>query len=140
MLVENVMTPTIVIVRADASLAEAAAMMKEHNVGCLPVVEDNEIIGVISDRDMVVRAVAREMPPSQTPVRAVATHGALCCHNDQTLDDAARLMKKYGVRRLLVLDDNNRPVGIMSVGDIASKGHDLKLAGEVLEDLCAIKK
>lgn len=140
MFVENIMTPTIVIIRADASLAEAAAMMKEHNVGCLPVVEDNEIIGVISDRDMVVRALARMPHPEDTSVRAAATHGALCCHSDQTLEDVARLMRRYGVRRLLVLDNRNRPVGIVSVGDIASKGHDRKLAGEVLEDLCSIKK
>ena len=140
MLVENVMTPTIVTISADASLIEAAAEMKEHNIGCLPVVEENEIIGVISDRDIVVRALARQMDPAATPVRAAATHGTVCCRADQTLQDAARLMERHNIRRLLVLDYSNRPVGIVSIGDLAAKGHDVKLAGEVLEDVCALKK
>ena len=105
-------------------------MMAETNVGALPVAVDGRLVGIITDRDIAVRAMATRKAPD-TPVREVMTCEVLCCREDQDLDQAAEHMASAGVRRVPVLDREMRLVGILSLGDLALK-HDPETAARTV--------
>src|SRR5947209_20322388 len=113
MRVSEVMTRQVECTRPDASLQEAAAKMKSLDVGPLPICDNDRLAGMITDRDITVRAVAEALDPKTTKVRHVMTKNILYCFEDQDVDEAARLMQEHQVRRLLVLDRDKRLVGII---------------------------
>jgi CBS domain-containing protein len=115
----------------DASIQECARKMNELGVGVLPVWENGQPIGVVTDRDVCCRAVGTGKDPATTPVRAIMTGVMTSCFEDQDCKEAAGLMMDKGVRRLTVVDRKRAMVGVVSVDDIARCSHDL--AGEVLE-------
>lgn len=134
MLVRDIMTPSVECTCPDTSLQEAARRMKELDVGSLPVCGENERLeGILTDRDIAIRCVAEGKDPCATQVRDVMTPGILYCFDDQDLGDAVSLMENKQVRRLVVLDRNKRLIGIVSLGDLAVKGGDDELSGEVIE-------
>ena len=110
--------------------------MKAFDVGMLPVCENDRLIGTITDRDIVVRALAEGLNPSATTVREVMTPEIAYCFEDQTISEAAGVMEQRQVRRLPVLNREQHLVGIVSVGDLAVRTHKDKLAGHVLEKVC----
>lgn len=122
MKVREAMTREIKGIRADATLAEAAEQMRTLDVGSLPVVspEERRVVGMLTDRDIVVRAVARGNDTSRQRVRDVMSQPLVCCRADEEMEDASKAMKSRRVRRLLVLNDNSQPVGMLSLGDVAS--------------------
>jgi CBS domain-containing protein len=124
-------------VSPDATLAEAAGSMKMLDVGFLPICENDRLIGTVTDRDIAIRAVAKGCDPKVTKVREVMSRDLVYCMENQELDEAARLMEEKMVRRLPILDQNKRLVGIVSVGDLAARAHETQLAGEVLERVAA---
>jgi CBS domain-containing protein len=120
MKLSSIMTGGIETIPPQATLAEAAKKMASQDIGSLPVCADRRrVIGIITDRDITVRAVARGMDPNHTRVEEVMTKDVLSCRSDAEVEDACELMEKRQVRRLLVTGDDETPVGIVSLGDIA---------------------
>jgi CBS domain-containing protein len=134
MQVNEVMTRGVECISPDATLRDAAARMKDLNVGSLPVCGDNDrLIGMITDRDVTVRATAAGANPGTTRVRDAMTPDIVYCFDDQDVAEAARLMKENQIRRLVVLNRDKRLIGIVSLGDLAVETGDEMLAGNTLE-------
>lgn len=137
MKIHEVMTRGIETVSPGATLEFAAKKMLNRNVGFLPVVEEEKVVGVVTDRDVVLRAVSFGLRPAMTPVRQVMTKNVLSVYDEQNLTEASLLMEKNFVHRLLVLDRQERLVGIVSLSDIAAKSRDERLSGHVLAKVVA---
>jgi CBS domain-containing protein len=135
--VREVMTFGVETVSPGATLEEAAKKMKEHNVGILPVVEDEVILGVVTDRDIVVRAISERLTPEMTRVRDVMTPQTISCYEDQSIAEASLLMEKHLIHRLIVLDRSDRLAGIVSLSDLAAKAKSELLSGHVLGQVSA---
>jgi CBS domain-containing protein len=133
MQVFEVMTPDVIVIEADTPLAEAARKMKLLDVGPLPVVESDRLVGMVTDRDITVRATAEGLDPEKVQIREVMTPEVVACRDTDDIADAARTMQLAQLRRLVVVDQQGRLVGIVSLGDIALQAGDDKLTGETLE-------
>ena len=118
MKVSDVMTNEVQTVTPDQSAREAAGFMLRAEAGSIPVCEGDKVIGMITDRDIAVRGVAEGRGPD-TPVRELMTDHIICARADDNVDDIARRMSQEQVRRLPVLDSEERLVGIVSLGDLA---------------------
>jgi len=115
------------------TLQQAAEKMKELDVGSLPVCDGGQLVGMITDRDITIRAVARGSEPATATVSEVMTPDALWCFEDETVEEAARTMQEHQVRRILVLNEAKELVGITSLGELVTVTGDRRLAGETLE-------
>jgi CBS domain-containing protein len=135
MKISDIMTPNVETVAPEDTLQEVAHTMKELEVGLLPVSRGDRVAGVVTDRDMVVRAMARGLDPSSTPVRDVMTADIVCCFEEDDVKEAARLMQERQVRRVIVFDRNLRLSGILSLGDLAADSGDPKRVGQVVQDI-----
>jgi CBS domain-containing protein len=136
MLLKEIMTPRPECVRPDTSLQAAARKMRDLDVGPLPVCGDNDrLAGMITDRDITIRAVAEGKDPRTTPVREAMTEQIITCFDYQDVREAARTMQERQVRRLMVLDRDRRLVGIVSLGDLATESGDRQKSGEILQDV-----
>jgi len=133
----EVMTRGVETVSAGETIGRAAKKMETLNVGLLPVMESEKLIGVVTDRDIVTRAVAAGLNPHMTTVRQVMTPKAFTCHDDETPTEAALIMEKNLVHRLVVTDREGRLVGIVSLSDIAAKAGNERLSGQVLGQVVA---
>jgi CBS domain-containing protein len=118
MQVNEAMSPDVKIASPNQSIKDAARIMAEIDAGILPVGENDRLVGVITDRDIVVRAVAQGSGPT-TAVRDVMSQEVKYCFEDDDVEDVAQNMADLKVRRLPVLNDQKRVVGILSLGDIA---------------------
>jgi CBS domain-containing protein len=132
MLVREAMTDDVCVVTPDQSISEAARLMAENDIGALPVGENDRLVGMITDRDIAVRAVAERKPPD-TKVRDVMSSEVLYCFEDETLEQVARNMGDMKVRRLPVLDRDKRLVGIVSVSDVARTEDQVTVGNAVAE-------
>ena len=133
---KDVMTSNVASIPAGASLRDAATVMQKNNIGMLPIVENgNSITGVVTDRDIAVRAVAQGLDPSKTPVADIMTRSLTCCYENQTIDDAAKVMQQERLRRVLVLNSDKRPVGIVSLGDLARRGDHREAPAKALQQV-----
>lgn len=103
--------------------------MREFDIGALPVGENDRLIGMVTDRDIAVRAVANGRDPSKLTAREVMSTGNVYCRDDEDLEDAVRIMEQKQIRRLPVIDDKKRMVGMLSLGDI-SHSASRQLTGE----------
>ncbi len=132
--VEEVMTVAPMTVQATMSVTDAARIMREADVGAVIVLEDADVVGVVTDRDVAVRAVAEGRDPAATPVVEVASTDPTTVDSSQGVDEAVRLMREHGLRRLPVLE-KGLPVGILSLGDVAvEKDPDSALADISAQD------
>ena len=136
MLISEVMTHDVEFIRPDDTLQNAALKMKELGVGTLPVCENAGVAGMLTDRDITVRAVAEGKSPKTTKVRDVMSGELVCCYEDQEVEVAAHLMCSQQIRRVLVLDRDKRLVGIVSLSDLALDAASAQDAGEILQDVC----
>jgi len=118
MKVSEVMSTNVQIARPDQTIREAARMMADIDAGALPVGENDRLVGMITDRDIAVRAVAAGLGPD-TPVRKVMSSEVLYCTQDDDIEDIAHNMSDMKVRRLPVINKSKRLIGIVSLGDIA---------------------
>jgi len=133
MTLRDVMTPKVEVVHPDATLQEAAQKMKALDVGTIPVCDGDRLVGIVTDRDMAIRAIADGRDPNTTQVRSVMTPDVVYCFEDQDVAEAARRMQERQIRRLLVLNREKRLVGIVSLGDLASQAE--RQGGEREEEL-----
>jgi CBS domain-containing protein len=134
MRVYDIMTKGAECTRPDATLREAAGRMKDLDVGSLPVCgADDRLAGMLTDRDITVRAVAEGHDPTTWRVRDAMTPEVHYCFEDQDVAEAARLMMEKQIRRLPVLNRDRRLVGIVSLGDLAVGAGDDRLTGDTLE-------
>ncbi|MGH9814803.1 MAG: CBS domain-containing protein [Candidatus Acidiferrales bacterium] len=134
MKVKEIMTASLETTRPEATLKEAATQMKENDIGSLPVIQNGKLVGMVTDRDLVIRGMAAGRDPGQTPVQEVMSADAICCSDEQDVKDAAKLMQQRQLRRLPVLNRENKPVGILSLGDLARQT-DTGLAGGTLQQV-----
>ncbi|MHC4474846.1 MAG: CBS domain-containing protein [Planctomycetota bacterium] len=133
MQVKEIMTGDVETIDCGALLTEAAQTMKTLEVGALPVWENDRLVGMITDRDIVLRAVAAGREPSNVYVRDIMTPEVFHCFEDDDVYEAARMMEEKSVHRLLVLSSDHKPTGFISLADFAVKTRDEHLAWEVLE-------
>lgn len=124
MRVEQAMSKSLTCISPATTLAEAAAIMRELDVGVLPVGGDGHPVGMLTDRDIVVRAIADSKNPVSVRVGDVITPRVCTIYVDQDVADASEIMSQEQVRRLLVLDRNETPVGILSLGDLSRASAD----------------
>lgn len=135
MKISEIMTVRFETIDSTSTLTDAARQMKEFNVGFLPVKEGAGLIGVVTDRDIVIRALAEKQNPGSTQVKDIISSDIVYCFEDDSIEDAVRLMEANQVRRLIVCRSDRTPVGIVSLGDIAVKAGEECLSGEALEQI-----
>ena len=133
MKISEIMTSHFEMIDSTSSLTDAAREMKSLDVGSLPVREGTRLIGIITDRDIVIRALAQGLDPNSTQVKDIISSEVVYCYEDDSVEDAARLMEEHQIRRLVVCDRDRTPVGIVSLGDLAVKTGKEELYGEALE-------
>jgi CBS domain-containing protein len=129
------MTRDVEVVNPEATVEEAAEKMKALNVGPLPVCDGQRLVGMITDRDITVRAVAAGLGPDRAKVRDVMTPEVVYAFEDQDVREAERLMQEKQIRRLPILDRDKRLVGIVSLGDLAVDADDPKGTARTLEQI-----
>lgn len=138
MKVRDVMTKSIVTVSPDTTIKEVAQLMQQHNVGAIPVVDNNGLTGIVTDRDLVVRNIASGKDPFSTPVRDVMTTQVTTVTPDEDVKSITKLMASRQIRRIPVVE-NQQLVGMVSLGDIATTGR-TELEMEASEALSEISK
>jgi CBS domain-containing protein len=132
MQLRDVMSPDVEVVRADATLQEAAQRMKARNSGYVLIREGEQSLGIVTDRDMTVYAVAEGRDPTTTTVREVMTPVIICCFEDDDIAAAVKCMKEQQIRHVAVLDRNRHLVGVVSLYALAMHARDETLAGTAI--------
>ena len=132
--VHEVMSDSPRCVTPDTPISEAAGLMESEDIGSLPVLDGEQLAGMVTDRDIVVRAIPKGKDPRGMPVREVASRELVTVHADDDLSDALKLMASRQVRRLPVVDENNRLVGVLAQADIAANAKE-KDVGEMIEEI-----
>jgi len=133
MQLSDIMTSNPVVLAPDTMLRDAAQKMRDLDSGVMPVGENDRLVGMLTDRDITVRATADGKDPNTTPVRDVMTSDVVYCFVDDDIEMAARTMEENQIRRVIVLDRDKRLVGIASLGDLAVHAPSDRLPGEVTE-------
>jgi len=133
--IKDVMTPQAEVVSPDATAEDAASVMKTLDIGVLPVCDEEGLVGILTDRDLVVRVLAAKRDPKATLVGEAMTPSVVWCFEDDDVERAASLMAEQQIRRLPVLNRERQLVGIVSLGDIAGHGETRRLGEAVLEDV-----
>jgi CBS domain-containing protein len=132
--VREVMTDRPRCVTPETPISEAARLMKSDDVGSLPILEGERLAGIVTDRDIVLQAVAEEKDPRGMPVREVASRELVTIGPEEDLSEALRLMTSHQVRRIPVVDEDSRLVGIVAQADIAREVKD-KDSGQMLQGI-----
>jgi len=133
----DIMTRNVEVVSAGASLKDAAKKMKDLDVGLIPVCDGDRLKGVLTDRDITIRATADGRVPSKTKVSEVMSTDLAYCLEDQEVEEAVSVMEARQIRRLPIVNQNKRLIGIISLADIAVHVGDRDLSGETLEEISA---
>ncbi|MEW5964739.1 MAG: CBS domain-containing protein [Pseudomonadota bacterium] len=132
MKVRNAMHAGVAWVSPDTTVRELARLMREQDIGALPVGENDRLVGMVTDRDIVCRCLADGKDPKKATARDIMTKGIVYCRDNADLGDATRIMESKQIRRLPVIDEAKRMVGMLSLGDI-SHSASRQLSGEVLQ-------
>ncbi len=134
-LLNAIMTPSVETLSPTATAADAARKMKELDVGAIPVCESERLLGMVTDRDLVVRVVAAGRDPAQATVSDAMTRDVVYCFEDEDAEAAAKIMADKQIRRLPVLSREKQLVGIISFGDLSVDGLDTQTSGAVLHNV-----
>lgn len=135
MKVRDVMTEGAECTRPDATIREAASRMKALDVGVLPVCEGDRLIGMLTDRDIILRSVAAGHAPEEHRVQEAMTKEMYYCFEEEDVAEVTKVMRQRQIRRVPVLNHDKRLTGIMSIGDVAVTTHDDRLVGNALEGI-----
>ena len=117
--VKDCMSTNICCAKADSTLKEVAKMMNNNHVGCIPICDNNTICGIITDRDILLRGVASDKDVNTTKVSEIMSTNVCTCKENDDMSAAQAKMSEYQIRRLPVCDDNNKIIGIVTIGDLA---------------------
>ena len=139
MKVKDAMHKGVEWVAPTTTVLDLAKMMQKHDIGAIPIGENDKLIGMVTDRDIVCRGLTNGKDISKVTAREIMTPAIIWCHADEDLDDATRIMENKKVRRLPVIDKNKRMVGMLSLGDVSHAGKS-KISGEVLQAVSAHHK
>ena len=131
--IRDIMTSNPSTVEPDKTVVDAARIMKQEDAGVVPVTENGRLTGMVTDRDIAIRVVAESKDPKSTTVREVASTDLVTIDPQQDLDGALRLTAKHQVRRLPVVQEDGRLVGVVAQADVARQGDDTKTGQVVLE-------
>jgi CBS domain-containing protein len=135
MKIREIMTSDVEVLHPDDTLLTAARKMRDRDIGFLPVFDGDQLIGVLTDRDIVMRGVASGMQPDAMIGRDLLTAPAIYCYDDETVDGASDKMRESQIRRLVILHrGDDRIIGVVSLGDLAINA-DKKTSGEVLQSV-----
>ena len=132
--IRDIMTSNPSTVEPDKTVVDAARIMKQEDAGVVPVTENGRLTGMVTDRDIAIRVVAEGRDPQSTPVREVASKDLVTVDPRQDLDEALRLMAQHQVRRLPVVEEDGRLVGVVAQADVARHGNDTK-TGQVVQEI-----
>jgi CBS domain-containing protein len=135
MKIRDVMTRSVELVNPDTSLEEAARKMRETDTGFLPVGENDRLAGTLTDRDITIRAVAEGRDPKSAKVRDAMSDELVYVFEDAETAEAADLMAQRQIRRLPVLNQDKRLVGVVSLGDLATRTPDDDVVGQTVQDV-----
>jgi CBS domain-containing protein len=133
-IIKDVMTSNPCSIDAEKSVAYAAKMMREEDVGLAPIVEGDKLIGMLTDRDIAIRVVAEGRNPEQVKVADVASKQVVTIDPQQDLNEALRIMAEHQVRRLPVVEEDGKLVGVVAQADIAREGDDMQ-TGKLVEEI-----
>jgi CBS domain-containing protein len=139
MKVKEAMHPGAEWLEASTPLVEVARKMREHDVGAIPIGEKDRLVGMVTDRDITLRAVAESKDAHNLTARDVMSKGIIYCRDTEDVEDATRIMEQKQIRRLPVLDEQKRLVGMLSLGDVAHSAP-LHISGETLTAVSAHHK
>lgn len=133
----DIMTSTPISHGPDASLNTIANTMAEMDLGPVLIVDtdSNKLLGIVTDRDIVVKGIARDLDPKSTPVKLVMTPNPVTCYAEDNINTAVELMEQCQIRRIPVIDTNQHLLGIISQADLATRLHDREQTGEVVEQI-----
>jgi CBS domain-containing protein len=134
MKVQDVMTADVSFARSDTPIVEIACRMREANIGSTPIVDNDRLIGIVTDRDIVVRIVAQGRPIETATARDAMSSGVLYCFEDEAVEDVLEKMGDQQIRRLPVVSRDKRLVGVVSLGDLSLTGK-RKAAGGALQEI-----
>jgi CBS domain-containing protein len=132
--IRDAMTPNPRTVSADQTVADAARLMRDEDVGLAPVVEGDRLVGTVTDRDIAIRVVAEGRDPQGTTVREIASTDLVTVDPQQDLNEALRLMARHQVRRLPVVEEDGRLVGVVAQADVARTGDD-RQTGQLVQEI-----
>jgi len=131
----DIMTRKPRVIQPDATVADAAAIMRRLDVGALPVCDGSRLIGMVTDRDITTRSTAEGRDPHLTPVRDVMSPGVAWATEDDLVEEAARIMREHRIRRLPIVDERHSLVGVVSLGDLATEVGNDEVSGDTLESI-----
>jgi len=134
MKVKDVMTQNPEAIRSDDMVVKAAEVMRNIDVGVVPVFEGDKAVGILTDRDIVVRLVAENKDPESTKAAEIMSQDVVSCSDDTDAREAAGMMEEKKLRRLLVKNDQDKVVGVVSLGDLAVSLNK-EAAGEVIQEV-----
>ena len=138
--VNKIMSSDVIQITPDTTVSQAAEAMRTHDVGILPVCdENNQMMGIVTDRDIVVRLMNKSGDWSQTTIRGAITPEVVCVSPDTDCEIAADIMAEEKIRRLPVVNDDGRLVGMLSLGDLASVKSMDAVCGDAMHDICSCK-
>jgi len=140
MKVKQIMTTDVKVIAPDALIARAAQDMRALGIGSLPVCDGERLVGMITDRDITVRAVAEGRDPERTQVQECMSPGVAYCFEDEELEQAQDTMKENQVRRLPVVSREKKLVGILAIGDLAIKTDEVKEVGSTVQEISELPK
>ena len=133
-IIREAMTSNPKTVSGNQTVVDAARIMKQEDAGIVPIVDGSKLVGVITDRDIAIKVVAEGKDPQSVKVTELASQDLVTVDPQQDLDEALRLMARHQVRRLPVVEEDGRLVGILAQADVARHGDDAK-TGEVVEEI-----
>jgi CBS domain-containing protein len=137
--VKQLMTPYPVVVDAATPVAQCARLMDDRDIGALGVMREGRLVGVLTDRDIVVRAVARDRDLATLSAGEIATPEVVTVESDAPVEEAERRMRAYAVRRLFIVADDGRPLGILTLDDLIALRDPLSIVGQQIREWSMVR-
>lgn len=134
MKLRDIMTAQVEVLPPEASILEAAQVMDSKDIGSVPVCDGQRILGLVTDRDITIKVIAKGLDPNQVQLRDIMTSPIIYAFEDQSVEEAGNIMQANQIRRLVVLNRDKKMVGVVALGDMATKT-DPVLSGEALEEI-----
>lgn len=138
MKIKECMNNNVYCLKPENTVQDCAKLMNEKHIGCVPVCdEEKNIVGLVTDRDVILRSIACDRDTKQTPLSEIMTTKVCCCNSEVEIYEAEDLMCRNQIRRLPIIDDNNKIIGIISLGDlIKNSGVNNKDVSDTFETIC----